>query len=138
MIGVKGGIIAWLGHVMWLDDKRTPEKILEWKSIGTGITGRPRKRWVVDIEEGMQMIGVKGGIIAWLGHVMWMDDKRTPKKILEWKAIGKRITGRPRKRWVVYIEEGMQMIEVKGWRKQCKERKEWKRITERAKTHRGL
>ena len=127
-----------MGHVMWLDDKRTPEKILEWKSIGTGITGRPRKRWVVDIEEDMQMIGVKGGIIAWLGHVMWLDDKRTPKKILEWKAIGKRITGRPRKRWVVYIEEGMQMIEVKGWRKQCKERKEWKRITERAKTHRGL
>jgi len=22
-------------------------------------------------------------IIIWLGHVMWMDDKRTPKRILE-------------------------------------------------------
>ena len=29
--------------------------------------------------------------IAWLGHVMWMGDKRTPKKILEWKPIGTRI-----------------------------------------------
>jgi hypothetical protein len=29
--------------------------------------------------------------IAWLGHVMRMDDKRTPKRILEWKPIGTRI-----------------------------------------------
>jgi hypothetical protein len=76
--------------------------------------------------------------IAWLGHVMWMDDRRTPKKILEWKPIGTRIRGRPRKRWIPDIEEVMQIIGIKGWRKQCKERAEWKRITEKAKTHRGL
>jgi hypothetical protein len=29
--------------------------------------------------------------IAWLGHVMWMDDKSTPKRILEWKPVGTRI-----------------------------------------------
>jgi len=43
--------IAWLSHVMRMDDKRTPKKILEWKSIGTRIRGRPKKRWIVDIEE---------------------------------------------------------------------------------------
>jgi len=63
-----------------------------------------------------------------------MDD-RTPKKILEWKPLGTRIGGRPRKRWIADIEEDMQIIGIKGWRKQCKERK---RITEMAKTHRGL
>jgi hypothetical protein len=26
---------------------------------------------------------------AWLGHVMRMDDKRTSKRILQWKPIGK-------------------------------------------------
>jgi hypothetical protein len=48
---------------------------------------------------------IKSRKIAWLGHVMRMDDKRTPKRILEWKTIGTRIGGRPRKRWIVGIEE---------------------------------
>ena len=45
--------IAWLDHVMRMDDKRTPKRILEWKPVGTRIRGRPRKRWIVDIEEDM-------------------------------------------------------------------------------------
>ena len=62
----------------------------------------------------------------------------TPKKILESKPIGTRIRGRPKKRWIVDIEEDTQIIGRKGWTKQCKERAEWKRITEKAKTHRSL
>ena len=81
---------------------------------------------------------IKSRRIAWLGHVMQMDDRRTPKKILEWKPIGTRIRGRQMKRWIADIEKDMQIIGIKGWRKQCKERAEWKRITEKAKTHRGL
>jgi hypothetical protein len=65
-------------------------------------------------------------------------DKRTPKRILEWKLIGMRITVRPRKRRIVVIEEDMQVTGIRWWRKQCKERAEWKRITEKAKTHGGL
>ena len=76
--------------------------------------------------------------IAWLGHVMRMDDKRTPKRILEWKSIGTRIRGRPRKRRIAAIEEDTQIMEIRRWRKRCKERAEWKRITENAKTHSGL
>ena len=45
--------------------------------------------------------------IAWLGHVMWMNDKRTPKRILQWKPMGTRIRGRPRKRRIANIEEDM-------------------------------
>jgi len=69
---------------------------------------------------------------------MRMDDKRTPKIILEWKPISTRIRGRPRKRWIVDIEEDMQIMGIGRWRKQCKERAEWKRIAEKAKTHSGL
>ena len=47
---------------------------------------------------------IKSGRIAWLGHVMRMDDKRTSKRILQWKPIGMRSRGRPRKRWIAGIE----------------------------------
>jgi len=75
--------------------------------------------------------------IAWLGHVMRMDDKRTPKRILQWKPIGSRTRGRPRKRWIAGIED-LQIMGVRRWRKQCEERAEWKKITENAKTHSRL
>ena len=76
--------------------------------------------------------------MAWLGHVMQMDDKRTAKGILQWKPTGMRIRGRPRKRWIVDTEEDMQIMGIRQWRKQCEERAEWKGITEKAKTHCGL
>jgi hypothetical protein len=41
---MKGRRIAWLGHVMRMDDKRTPTRILQWKPIGTRNRGRPGKR----------------------------------------------------------------------------------------------
>jgi hypothetical protein len=81
---------------------------------------------------------IKSRRIAWLDHVMWMDDKRTPKRILEWKPIGRRIRGRQRRRWTVDIEQDMRTMGIRQWRKQCEERAEWKRITKKAKTHSGL
>ena len=38
---------------MRIDYKRTAKRILEWKRIGTRISGRPKKRWSVDTEEDM-------------------------------------------------------------------------------------
>jgi hypothetical protein len=67
-----------------------------------------------------------------------MVGKRTPKRVLKWKPIGRRIRGRPRKRWIEDFEEDIQRMEIRGWRNLCKERTEWKRITEKAKTHSGL
>jgi len=58
---------------------------------------------------------IKSRRIAWLGHMMRMDDKR----ILEWKPIGTRIRGRPRKRWIADIEEDVQIMRIQQWRKQC-------------------
>jgi hypothetical protein len=69
---------------------------------------------------------------------MLMDDKRTPERILQWKPIGMRTRGRPRKRWIADIEEDLQIMGVRWWRKQCEERAEWKKIIARAKTHSGL
>jgi hypothetical protein len=65
-------------------------------------------------------------------------DKKTPKRILEWKTIGTRTRGRPSKRWIAGIEKDMQIMGIRRWRKQCKDRAEWRRITEKAKTHNRL
>jgi hypothetical protein len=81
---------------------------------------------------------IKRRRIALLGHVMRMDDKKTPTRILQWKPIGTRTSGRPRKRWIAGIEEDLQIMGVRRWRRQCEERAEWKRITEKAKTHSGF
>jgi len=72
---------------------------------------------------------IKSRRIAWLGHVMRMDDKRTPKRILHWKPIGTRTRGRPRKRWTAGTEEDLQIMGVRRWGKQCEERTQWKKIT---------
>jgi hypothetical protein len=69
---------------------------------------------------------------------MWMDDKRRSKRIVEWKPTGTRIRGRQRKRWIEDTEEDMKIMGIRRWRKQCEERAEWKRITEKAKTYSGL
>jgi hypothetical protein len=58
-----------------------------------------------------------------------MDDKRTPNRILQWKPTGTRTRGRPRKRWIVDIEEDIQIMGIRPWIKQCEERTEWKRST---------
>ena len=81
---------------------------------------------------------VKSKGMAWLSHVMRMEGKRIPKGVLEWKPTGRRNRGRPRKRWFEDIEEDIEIMGIRGWRKLCKERAEWMKITEKAKTHSGL
>ena len=66
------------------------------------------------------VIFIKSKRITWIGHVMRMDDKRIPKRILQWKPIGTRTRGRPRKRWIAGIEKDLQIMGVRRWRKQCK------------------
>jgi hypothetical protein len=87
-----------------------------------------RMNYVLDelIENADIVRFIKSRRIAWLGHVMRMDDKRTLKRVLEWKPIGVRIKGRPRKRWNEGIEGDLQIMGIRRWRKQCKERAELK------------
>jgi hypothetical protein len=43
-----------------------------------------------------------------------MDEKRIPKRVFEYKPTGRRIRGRPRKRWVKDTEEDIQTLGIKG------------------------
>ena len=55
--------------------------------------------------------------MAWLGHVMRMEGKTIPKRVLEWKPTGRRNRGRTRKRWIEGIEEDTQIMGIRGSRK---------------------
>ena len=68
---------------------------------------------------------IKSRRITWLGHVTRMDGGRMPRRILEWKSMGGRMRGRPKKRWI----EDVQMVGIREWRKLSMERPEWKKIT---------
>ena len=57
---IKSRRIAWLGHVTRMDGGRIPRRILEWKSVCRRIRGRPRKRWIEDVEEDIQTMGIRG------------------------------------------------------------------------------
>jgi hypothetical protein len=41
------------------DDKETPKRISHWKPIGTRTKWRPRKRWIADNEEDLEIMGVR-------------------------------------------------------------------------------
>jgi hypothetical protein len=62
-----------------------------------------------------------------------MDEKRTPKRILEWKPIGRRLRGRTRERWIEDIEDDIQMMGIRGWRKLCKEGRNGRELLRRLK-----
>jgi hypothetical protein len=64
--------------------------------------------------------------------------RKNTKRGLEWKPMGRRKRGRPRKRWIEDIEKDIEIMGIRGWRILCKGRAEWKKITEKAKTHSGL
>jgi hypothetical protein len=81
---------------------------------------------------------IKSRRMNWVGHVMRMEGRRIPRRILEWTPIGRRIRGRPRKGWIEDVEEDFQAMGIRGWKKLSKERAEWKKITEKAKPHSGL
>jgi hypothetical protein len=76
---------------------------------------------------------IKSRRIAWLGHVMRMDDKTTPKRILQWKPIGMRTRGRPRKRWIAGIEEDLQIMGVRWWKSNVKKEQNGRKSLRRLK-----
>jgi len=51
--------MAWLGHVMRTEGKRIPKRVLKWKPTGRRNRGRLRKRWIGDIEEDIQIMGIR-------------------------------------------------------------------------------
>jgi hypothetical protein len=68
---VKSKRMAWLGHVMQMEGERIPKRLLEWKPMSRRKRGRPRKRWIEDIEKDIQIMGIRGWRKLYKGRAEW-------------------------------------------------------------------
>jgi hypothetical protein len=50
--------LEWLGHVVRMKETRSVKKIFEEKLEGQRSSGRPRLRWINDVEDDLRKLGV--------------------------------------------------------------------------------
>ena len=81
---------------------------------------------------------IKAQRIKWLGHIQRMDRARPTGKLLVWKPMGTRQLGRPRQRWQKDVMEDLKKLKIKVWKEAAKDRRKWRDLAEKAKTHKGL
>jgi hypothetical protein len=67
-----------------------------------------------------------------------MDQARPARKLLDWKPTGTRPVGRPRQRWQEDVTGDLKKVKVKNWKEIAKDRRTWRDLAEKAKTHKGL
>jgi hypothetical protein len=51
--------LEWLGHIIRMNEDRIVKKIFEENLEGRRGRGRPRLRWLNDVEDDLRMVGVK-------------------------------------------------------------------------------
>ncbi len=76
--------------------------------------------------------------LRWLGHVQRMEEERVPLKMLNTNPDGNRRPGRPRTRWKDAIESDLKNLQVSDWRTLARNRSDWRRMLEEAKTNKRL
>jgi hypothetical protein len=72
------------------------------------------------------------------GHILRRDRARPSRKILDWKLTGNRPVGRPRQRWQEDVMVDLKKLKVKNRKEISKDRRTWRNLAEKAKTHKGL
>jgi hypothetical protein len=77
---------------------------------------------------------IRGQRIQWLGHAMRRSEDDISRTILNWKPMGKRLRGRPRKRWMDVAEEDLKRLGLQEWREVVQDREKWRGIVMAAKT----
>jgi hypothetical protein len=71
---IKVGRLEWLGHVIRMEDTHLPKMVFKAKPEGRYGVGKPRLRWLDDVEADIKALGVK-----------WWRIKAQDRK--EWSAI---------------------------------------------------
>ena len=58
---IKSQRLRWATHVMRMENTRTTRKITEWTPYKTRPVGRPRLRWMDQVEEDLKRMTIVGG-----------------------------------------------------------------------------
>jgi hypothetical protein len=67
-----------------------------------------------------------------------MDQVSPTRKLLDWRPKKTISVGRPRQRWQEDVMEDLKKLKVKNWKEAAKDRRTWRDLAEKAKTHKGL
>ena len=68
--------MEWFGHVIRMNEIRSVKKVFEGKLEGRRGIGRPRLRWINDLEENLRQLGVKRWRMKALDREEWASITR--------------------------------------------------------------
>ena len=71
--------MEWFGHVIRMNEIRSVKKVFEGKLEGRRGIGRPRLRWINDLEENLRQLGVKRWRMKALDREEWASIVREAK-----------------------------------------------------------
>jgi len=75
--------LEWIGHVIRMNETRYVKKIFEGKLEGRRGRGRPRLRWIDDVEDDLRKLGVKQWTAKALDREEWASIIREAKAKLK-------------------------------------------------------
>ena len=68
---IKSQRLRWVAHVMRMENTRTTRKITEWKPYKTRPVGRPRLRWMDQVEEDLRRMKITGWRVKIEDRQVW-------------------------------------------------------------------
>lgn len=79
VVDIKLRRLEWLGHVARMENNRTPKALLDALPVGRRKVGRPKLRWLDDVQADLTRVGVRRWRTRALDRSDWSDVLREAK-----------------------------------------------------------
>lgn len=81
---------------------------------------------------------IKSQPLKWAGYIMRKPATEIIQRISQWGRLWSRREGRSNKTWLEAIDRDRRRLGIYDGQARCKNRKKWRKITHKAKTHKKL